>query len=239
MVIPGLDLVVGINGGNYGEFTKWYRWGLQLVLQHIIPALWLCRAQESMPRGTLLRIEHPETVDLRALPSVPSPASSGHHLSLTRGGGEGDKDCEGSTTIFLVGATRDRDFSSSSFDQLFGHPKANARSEIPLCGEKWLEYLRQVLRWNPRAIISNNCLNPVSRGTDNLTNRDAEHPSLSHCIYGIRNNVGENLEDLAFAYLHHRLVMELLVGSDPSSEQFRTIYGKHIFHQLMEVDLCW
>jgi CubicO group peptidase (beta-lactamase class C family) len=38
MVIPDLDLVVGINGGSYGEFTKWYRWGLQLVPQYIIPA---------------------------------------------------------------------------------------------------------------------------------------------------------------------------------------------------------
>jgi len=33
--------------------------------------VWFCRAQEPMPRGTLLRIEHPETVDLHALPSVP------------------------------------------------------------------------------------------------------------------------------------------------------------------------
>jgi CubicO group peptidase (beta-lactamase class C family) len=39
MVIPDLDLVVGINGGSYGEFTKWYRWGLQLVPQYVIPAL--------------------------------------------------------------------------------------------------------------------------------------------------------------------------------------------------------
>ncbi|MGA7314360.1 MAG: serine hydrolase [Silvibacterium sp.] len=39
MVIPDLDLVVSINGGSYGEFTKWYRWGLQLVPQYIIPAL--------------------------------------------------------------------------------------------------------------------------------------------------------------------------------------------------------
>jgi CubicO group peptidase (beta-lactamase class C family) len=39
MVIPDLDLVVSINGGSYGEFKKWYRWGLQLVPQYIIPAL--------------------------------------------------------------------------------------------------------------------------------------------------------------------------------------------------------
>jgi CubicO group peptidase (beta-lactamase class C family) len=39
MVIPDLDLVVSINGESYGEFTKWYRWGLQLVPQYIIPAL--------------------------------------------------------------------------------------------------------------------------------------------------------------------------------------------------------
>ena len=39
MVIPDFDLVVGINGGSYGEFKKWYRWGLQLVPQYVIPAL--------------------------------------------------------------------------------------------------------------------------------------------------------------------------------------------------------
>jgi hypothetical protein len=39
MVIPDLDVVVGINGGSYGEFAKWYRWGLQLVPQYIIPAV--------------------------------------------------------------------------------------------------------------------------------------------------------------------------------------------------------
>lgn len=38
IVIPDLDLVVGITGGSYGEFTKWYRWGLQLVPQYVIPA---------------------------------------------------------------------------------------------------------------------------------------------------------------------------------------------------------
>ena len=38
MVIPELDMVVGFNGGSYGEFMKWYRWGLQLVPQYIIPA---------------------------------------------------------------------------------------------------------------------------------------------------------------------------------------------------------
>ena len=38
MVVPDLDLVVGFNGASYGEFAKWYRWGLQLVPQYIIPA---------------------------------------------------------------------------------------------------------------------------------------------------------------------------------------------------------
>jgi CubicO group peptidase (beta-lactamase class C family) len=38
MVVPELDLVVGFNGSSYGEFSKWYRWGLQLVPQYIIPA---------------------------------------------------------------------------------------------------------------------------------------------------------------------------------------------------------
>jgi CubicO group peptidase (beta-lactamase class C family) len=38
IVIPGLDLVIGITGGSYGEFNKWYRWELELVPQFIIPA---------------------------------------------------------------------------------------------------------------------------------------------------------------------------------------------------------
>ncbi len=38
MVIPDLDMVVGFNGSSYGEFSKWYRWGLQLVPQYVIPA---------------------------------------------------------------------------------------------------------------------------------------------------------------------------------------------------------
>lgn len=39
IVIPDLDLVVGITGGNYGEFDKWGRWELELVPQFIIPAV--------------------------------------------------------------------------------------------------------------------------------------------------------------------------------------------------------
>jgi CubicO group peptidase (beta-lactamase class C family) len=38
VVIPELDLVVGFNGGSYGEFSKWYRWEFQLVPQYIIRA---------------------------------------------------------------------------------------------------------------------------------------------------------------------------------------------------------
>ena len=29
---------IGLNGSSYGEFPKWYRWGLQLVPQYIVPA---------------------------------------------------------------------------------------------------------------------------------------------------------------------------------------------------------
>ena len=38
IVVPDLDLVIGITGGSYGEFDKWYRWELELVPQFIIPA---------------------------------------------------------------------------------------------------------------------------------------------------------------------------------------------------------
>jgi CubicO group peptidase (beta-lactamase class C family) len=38
IVVPDLDLVVGITGGSYGQFDQWYRWELELVPQFIIPA---------------------------------------------------------------------------------------------------------------------------------------------------------------------------------------------------------
>jgi len=39
IVVPDLDLVVGINGGSYGEFNKWYRWEFELVPQFILTAV--------------------------------------------------------------------------------------------------------------------------------------------------------------------------------------------------------
>jgi CubicO group peptidase (beta-lactamase class C family) len=39
VVIPDLDLVVGINGGAYGEFDHWYRWETELIPQYVIPAV--------------------------------------------------------------------------------------------------------------------------------------------------------------------------------------------------------
>lgn len=38
IVVPELDLVVGITGGSYGEFDQWYRWELEVVPKYIIPA---------------------------------------------------------------------------------------------------------------------------------------------------------------------------------------------------------
>jgi CubicO group peptidase (beta-lactamase class C family) len=38
IVVPDLDMVVGITGGSYGEFDQWYRWELELVPQFILPA---------------------------------------------------------------------------------------------------------------------------------------------------------------------------------------------------------
>jgi len=38
IVIPALDMVVGITGGSYGEFDQWYRWELELLPQFILPA---------------------------------------------------------------------------------------------------------------------------------------------------------------------------------------------------------
>ena len=39
IVIPALDLVIGMTGGAYGEFAQWYRWELELVPTYLIPAV--------------------------------------------------------------------------------------------------------------------------------------------------------------------------------------------------------
>lgn len=39
IVIPELDLVVGFNGGSYGNFPAWIRWSTNLVPQFVIPAV--------------------------------------------------------------------------------------------------------------------------------------------------------------------------------------------------------
>lgn len=39
IVIPALDLVIGMTGGAYGEFSQWYRWELELVPEFILPAM--------------------------------------------------------------------------------------------------------------------------------------------------------------------------------------------------------
>ena len=60
----------------YELFRDWQRTQTQssvMALQSLRQQMdvWFCREQEPMPRGTLLRLEHPETVDLHALPSAP------------------------------------------------------------------------------------------------------------------------------------------------------------------------
>ena len=60
----------------YELFRDWQRTHTQSSVKALrSPRLqmdvWFCRAQEPMPRGTLLRVEHPKTVDLHALPSAP------------------------------------------------------------------------------------------------------------------------------------------------------------------------
>src|SRR4030081_1429355 len=60
----------------YELFRDWQRTQTQSSVKALrSPRLqmdvWFCRAQEPMPRGTLLRVEHPEIVDLHALPSAP------------------------------------------------------------------------------------------------------------------------------------------------------------------------
>jgi CubicO group peptidase (beta-lactamase class C family) len=39
IIIPELELVVGINGGNYGDFRTWISWRDQLLPEHLFPAI--------------------------------------------------------------------------------------------------------------------------------------------------------------------------------------------------------
>jgi CubicO group peptidase (beta-lactamase class C family) len=39
LVVPELDLVVGLNGGNYGDFATWSKWAPGLLGEEIIPAV--------------------------------------------------------------------------------------------------------------------------------------------------------------------------------------------------------
>ncbi len=48
LVVPALDMVIGITGGAYGEFSQWYKWELELVPQFIIPSV--KRDHRSAPR---------------------------------------------------------------------------------------------------------------------------------------------------------------------------------------------
>ena len=38
IVVPDLDLTVAINGGDYGEGRKFFRWELELLPQYILAA---------------------------------------------------------------------------------------------------------------------------------------------------------------------------------------------------------
>jgi CubicO group peptidase (beta-lactamase class C family) len=38
MVVPDLDMVVAVNGGSYRNINVWYRWGLEVLPQYLIPA---------------------------------------------------------------------------------------------------------------------------------------------------------------------------------------------------------
>jgi DNA-binding GntR family transcriptional regulator/CubicO group peptidase (beta-lactamase class C family) len=39
LVVPELELVVGMNGGNYGEFPIWSKWAPEMLADYIIPAV--------------------------------------------------------------------------------------------------------------------------------------------------------------------------------------------------------
>jgi CubicO group peptidase (beta-lactamase class C family) len=47
VIVPALDMVVGINGGAYGQFSNWYKWELELIPKFIIAAA----GQESQSHG--------------------------------------------------------------------------------------------------------------------------------------------------------------------------------------------
>lgn len=59
IVIPELDMVVGITGGSYGEFAQWYKWELELVPQFIIPAVIPAQASSTNQTNSVSTV-HPK-----------------------------------------------------------------------------------------------------------------------------------------------------------------------------------
>jgi len=53
IVIPALDMVIGITGGSYQERDKFYRWEIELVPRYIIPAA--LSSQNSQARSSAAR----------------------------------------------------------------------------------------------------------------------------------------------------------------------------------------
>jgi len=70
----------------YELFRDWQRIQTQSSVKALpSPRLqmdvWFCRAQEPMPRGTLLRLEHPETVEWRRPGSPRGPIAVGMRIA--------------------------------------------------------------------------------------------------------------------------------------------------------------
>jgi hypothetical protein len=92
------------------------------------------------------------------------------------GDGVGDKNSDGRTAASIVGVTRDRDLAAAHFDKPFRDPQTNSGSEISFSGEERLENPRQMFLWDPRSVVLNSRLNPLSGGTNNLSGGDLKFP---------------------------------------------------------------
>jgi hypothetical protein len=64
------------------------------------------------------------------------------------------------------------------------------------------------------SVVLNDRLNAVSSWTNNLLGGDLKFPPLAHCIRGVRNKIGRDLEQLTFSDMHLLKIIELCIDDN-------------------------
>ena len=87
------------------------------------------------------------------------------------------------------------------------------------------------------AIVLDNRLNSVSRGAEMISRRDVKRSRSAHGIHCVCDDVGENLDHLAFAGDNLLQVVEAGVHRNVIRQKLCAIDGKYSFDQTMQMNL--